>query len=303
MTKRTHAFFALFFSVFLIAFTQCAMADQSLNAVAAVVNNEIITQSELNNAVASAKQQLAASANPNALSDTQLRKMVLQQLIDEKLQLELAQRAKVTVTDAEVTQTIQHIAQGNGMTVTQLKDKLQQEGMSYSAYRKMIHKQLLVHHVQQGAVAHDVGEVTAQDKQKALAMYQSQMSMQQQQYHVIDILANTKQDAEQIMLQLKKGADIKTVAPNNTTDLGWQTSNTLPTLFLQQLSTMQKGDIAGPIQAPNGYHVIVLMGVHGQANNAPSDSQLQNIAYQMKFQQAVKKWLKSLRKTAYIKIN
>src|SRR3990167_3321266 len=119
----------------------------------------------------------------------------------------------------------------------------------------MIHKQILLHEVQQKAVAEKVGSVTQADLQKASAMYQSQVGAQKQ-YHIIDIVVPTKQQAQQIMMQLKNGTAIDKVAPKETTDLGWQTQNTLPTLFLQQLSSMKQDDIAGPIQAPNGYHVI-----------------------------------------------
>ena len=304
MTKRTHILLAFIFSLFVIAFTPFAIADESLNAVAAVVNNQIITQSELNGAVTKAKAQLAASANPNALNDAQLRKMVLQQLIDEKLQLQLAKKAGITVSNAEVSAAIAHLAQANGVTVAELKAKLAQAGMSFTAYQTMIHSQLIMHQLQQHAVSSQMSPVIQADLRKALLIYQSQMGAQSQaQYHVIDIVAPTKDQAQQIMMQLKKGANISTVAPKETTDLGWQTTSALPTLFVQQLSNMKQGDVAGPIKAPNGYHVIQLAGVQGQSTSKPTKAQLENIAQQIKFQEAVKKWLVNLRKTAYIKIN
>lgn len=306
MTKRTGLISAFIFGLWV---TCPIMADnqlptptasvQSLNAVAAVVNNEVITQTELDSAITEAKQQLAASANPQAINDSKLRNMVLQQLIDEKLQLEIAHRAKLSVTDAQVTQAIQHIAQANGLTLAQLKKNLEQHNVNYNDYRKMIHKQLLLHEVQQNAVGSEV-TVSAGDAQKALARYQSQVKSQQQ-FHLIDIVSDTKSDAEKIMVQLKNGADIQTISPNHTKDLGWQTANTLPEIFLQQLSGMQSGDIAGPIQAANGFHVIKLVDVRGQAVQ-PNKTQLQNMAYQMKFQEAAEHWVAQLRKTAYIKI-
>lgn len=307
MTKRTNVIFSLVFSM---VFTCCAIADtniptpspstEHLDAVAAVVNNQIITQSELNRAIVSAKQQIAGNPNSNAISDTQLRKMVLDQLIDEKLQLELAKRANITVSEADVTKAIQHIADGNGLSIVQLKEKLQQEGMNYMAYRKLIHKQLIIHQVEQNAVGSSLN-LTEEDKQAALTEYQSEMNAQQQ-FHIIDILADTKNDAEKIIAQLRKGADIDSVAPNQTSDLGWRSAGALPSLFLQQLTNMKPGDIAGPIQAPNGFHVIKLVAMHGETNQ-PTQQQLQNMAYQMKFQKAVATWVKKLRETAYIKIN
>lgn len=305
MTKRTLVLFALIFSVFFISASiaantnLAAASSENLDRVVAVVNSSVITRNELDAAMTQASKQLAASANPNAVSDTKLKQLVLQQLIDEKLQLELAERAKITISDKQVTQAIQRIAQGYQLTLPQLKEKLQQEGMSYTAYRKMIHKQLLVHQVQQSAIGNKV-TVTPADVDAVLAQYQAQ-SKNQQAFNVIDIVVDTKQHAEQIIGQLKNGADINTVAPNNTKDLGWKTAETLPSLFLQQLESMQTGDVAGPIQAPNGFHVIKLMGMHGNGTT-PTQAQLKNMAYQMQFQKAVEEWMKTIRKTAYVKI-
>src|SRR3990167_4747348 len=148
------------------------------------------------------------------------------------------------------------------MTLAQLKAELAQRHLSYTAYEKMIHDQMLMRQVEQSAVGNQV-RLAPEDTQNALAQYQAQIK-NQQSFHVIDIVKNTQAQAEKVMGELKNGADIKSVAPNSTTDLGWQTSNTLPSIFLQQLSNMQTGDVAGPIQAPNGYHVIKLVGVQGQ---------------------------------------
>jgi peptidyl-prolyl cis-trans isomerase SurA len=296
MMKRVNVILALIFSVF---FMQLAIASQPLNSVVAVVNSEVITQSDLNHGMAMAQKQLAAS-NAN-ISQTKLRHMVLQQLIDEKLILQIAKQTHITVSDAQVTQAIQHIAAANHATVAQLQSAIQQQGMNFNAYRKMIHKQILIHQVQVNAVGPHV-KITAQDKQKALQAYQS-ATQPQQQFHVIDILASTQTDAQKIMAQLKKGANVNTVAPKNTTDLGWQTVNTLPNIFVQRLSTMKTGDVAGPIQAPNGFHVIQLAGVRGQATSTPNKAQIQNMAYQLALQRAVKKWMVQLRKTAYIQMS
>lgn len=302
--KRLPLIFSLLFAGFVastLLSTPAFAEAQSLNGVVAIVNNSVITQTEFNTALDAAKHQLAASQTPNAIDDSKLKKMVLQQLIDEKLQLELAERAKLTVTDAQVTAAIKHIADGNHLTVAQLQQALQQQGMSYPAYRKMIHKQLLLHQVQEGAVASQI-HISDADLQDARAQLKAQMGAQQQAYHVIDIVEPTKEAAQKIAVELKDGKKLNDIAPKNATDLGWQTANTLPTLFVNQISKMQTGDIAGPIEAPNGFHVLQLIGVHGPSSTPPTKQQLQNIAYQIQSQKAVAKWMKEVRKTAYIKI-
>src|SRR3990167_10055217 len=89
------AFFGLFFASIATAapLPIPTSSTQNLNSVVAIVNHEVITQTQLNKAVAAAKQQLAASQNPEAIDDVKLRKMVLNQLIDEKLIMQVAKRA------------------------------------------------------------------------------------------------------------------------------------------------------------------------------------------------------------------
>ena len=296
------AIFIVVFGIFVLLAAPVSLADvESLNSVIAVVNKDIITQAELNAAEAQAKQQLAASANPNALSDNKIRQLVLQQLIDQKLQLEMAKNANLTVSDAQTNQAIQHIAKQNNISVSELKNKLEQQGVKFSAYQKLIHDQMLVHQVLQNAVGAKV-HVTDADIEAARQAYQSEMASQQQGFHIIDIVAPTKDEATKIAAQLKNGVNIDTAAPNQSNDLGWRTAATLPTLFLDQLKNMKTGDISAPIEAPNGYHILKLVGTQG-SSAAPTKEQLQSVAYQMQFQKAVAKWMKEMRKTAYIKIN
>lgn len=286
--------------IFILLSISSTFADtENLNSVVAIVNKDVITQAELTAAEAEAKQQLAASANPNTISDKKLRDMVLQQLIDQKLQLELAKNADIAVSETQVDQAIAHIAKQNNLSVSDLKNKLQEQGVQLSAYKKLIHDQLLVHQVQQSAIGSKV-HITPADLEAAKKVYQSQMSTQES-FHIIDILTDTKTDAEKMAAQLKNGMSIDQAAPNQNKDLGWRTAATLPTLFLDQLNTMQTGDISAPIQAPNGYHILKLMGVQG-GTYAPTIAQLQNIAYQMQSQKAVEDWMKEIRKTAYIKV-
>ena len=288
------------FSIFVLCAASCTFAaGETLNSVVAIVNQDVVTQSELNAAVAQAQEQLAAAGNPTNISDDQLRTMALQQLIDQKLQLELAKQAKISVTNAQVNQAISHIAEQNHFSVTELKNQLAQRGVQFSTYHQLIHDQLLIHLLQQKAVASKI-HITQTDIDSARKLYQSQINAQQE-FHIIDIRTDTLDSANQIVAQLKKGEAIETAAANQSHDMGWQTAATLPALFLNQLQTMKAGDISEPIQAPNGYHILKLVESRGQSIT-PTKTQLQNIAYQMQFQKAVASWLKELRETAYIKI-
>src|SRR3989344_4858354 len=106
-----------------------APTHQTLNSVVAIVNNDVITQDAFDVALAQAKIQFAA--DKEALDETRLKQMVMQQLINQKLQLQIAERAHITVSDKKVSQAIASIAIASHLTVAQLKTKLAKEKISY----------------------------------------------------------------------------------------------------------------------------------------------------------------------------
>lgn len=276
---------------------------QNLDGIAAVVNDDVITQSELSAAIERIKKQMIASGAKD-INNAELKNNVLQQLINQKLLMQLAKRANISVDDKQVDQAIAHIAKANHLSVKQLEGKLKSQGMSLAEYKKEIKKQITLHQVQMSAVSQDI-QVTDEDVAKFLKKYKDKVA-QAKQYHVLDLhidasTADKKalSKAKQLMVSWKKGK----LSSSNITDLGWQSAKTLPTIFLDQLAHMKKGDIAGPIAAPNGFHIIKLVGTKSHApSKMPSDAQIKNMIFQQKSQKAVEKWLKKIRKSAYIKI-
>lgn len=290
---------------------------QSLDQVVAIANSEPITSTELNAAIQRAKGALMQSNTP-VPDAAALRKQVLDQLISEKLQLQIAKQAKINVTNAEVTKAIANIAQHNHMTVTELKGKIVQTGMSYQQYRQEIKVQMTLARVQQAVV----GKITISKEDLAKFKQKLQNSNQgNRSYHLADILIaipdsptteqlrNAQSRANAVVTKLKHGADFKHLATLESSgpdalkggDLGWQTTAELPDIFVKSLTNAKTGEIIGPLQAPNGFHILKVYGV----KNVPvkmNQTQLRNALYQQKFQQALQKWLKQLRATAYVKI-
>lgn len=275
--------------------TTAFAAPQPLDKIVAIVNQGVITQSELSSATRNAKSQLPPT-QANQISDEQLKQMVLKQLIQKKLLMQMAKRANITVTDRAVNKAISNIAKQNHITLKALKEKLTAHGLSFDQYKKDIKNQMIVHQVQMAAVGKTV-QVTDADMQAALKKYKAQVAAQTR-YHVLDVVlpnAN-KAQAQKMLSNWKKGH-----TPSNVTDLGWKTDAGLPTVFLNQLHSMKTGDIRGPIQAPNGLHLIKLAGVHGRLP-MPNKKELQSMVYQMQLQKAAIKWMKNLRKSAYVKV-
>ncbi len=292
---------------------------QQVNAIAAIVNKNVITAYQVQQAINNVKKHMRES-HITPPSDSIIRENIIKQLVNEELQLQMADRAGIKITDAELTAAIANIAKSNRLTVKQLTAKINQQGESFSQFRTEIRKQMLISKVQHEAVASKVNITDAQ-VDKALA---NSLSLQQLQksYHIADIvvgipdnadktqLANAKNRAKDIYKKLKSGGNFSKLAklesnnvsgPNNG-DLGWKPGSEVPDLFMSKITHMKTGDISKPIQAGNGFHILKLLGVK-QGGRHVTRQQIKLQLQEKSFHKAVEKWVNGLRKSAYIKVN
>lgn len=311
-----------FLGIEVLAATPSTSIIQPLDRIVAVVNNDIIMQSSLNWQVAIIKQQLQM-AHQSIPSNSQLRQKVLNQMIDEKLVLQAAAKAKITVTENQLDKAISNIAAQNHLTLDQLKQQLAKQGMNYSTYQKQIHQQLLISRIEQQILGNTIHVSNAEIK---AAMKRIPVSQTIPEYHLQALLvpvSNTatpaqvqtaKKIANDIIQQLQQGADVANVAATTATateplqggDMGWKQLSQLPPTIGTELAAAIPGSIVGPLQTANGFYIIKVVATRIAKISQPpviqsKDMVQQNLYYQ-KLQQAVPHWVKQLRKTAYIKI-
>lgn len=298
-----------------------SFAAQSLDTMVAVVNDDVITTSELNEAVGIMKSQIA-SQNISAPADSVLKKQVLDQLINKKLQLQLAKQAGVDITDAEMNKAVGMIAKQNNISVDTLYEKLKQEGMSTTEYRSELHDQLLVQKLQQQEVA---SKITISPQEVATFMnshaWQTNSS---HEYRIEDILipvadsptpddlSAAKKRAVALLAKLKSGTDFHSVAQSESGnknalqggDLGWRQLPEIPTAFTTEVSHMRKDEVAGPIQTPNGFHLIKLADIRSLSNDKQvlNRKAVENQLLQQKFEEAMVSWVSKLRSQAFVNI-
>ena len=280
--------------------TPNATQMKPLNGIAAIVNDDIITQSQFNHAMMAARQQLTQSNIP-VPDATTLKKQVMDQLIYQHLQLQIAKRNNIEATNKQINAAMARIAEQNKIPVTELKTKLAQEGISYHTFRSQISKQIIISQLQHQAVSN----ITVNKKDIAAFREQHKTELSPMQYHVANLLVPSKTKAKQLMEKLRtNGHHFDQLMQNypGSGDLGWRNLNDLPTLFSDAIKKTKPGAVAGPLHAANGYHIIKLLGTRNKGGG-PTDAQVQNILMQQKFQKALQKWLQQLRRSAYIHIN
>lgn len=276
--KKIFPFIILFSSVFS---STPLYAIESLDRIVAVVNNSAITQQQLSEHIEMSRQQSLAENRPIPDAAT-FRKQVLNEMIDNELQLQLAVTAGLKISETALDKTIMSIAQRNGITLEQLHQKLQQENIPYAKYRQQIREQLMMSRLQQDEVA---AKITVTDQEiKDMLMHMPKPTPQKAAYHVEDLLipfpanpsvaevTRLKATALSLLQQAKSGASFQELIEKNTKqfnppltggDLGWRPLNDLPDIFQIPVQKLKPSEIIGPIQADNGFHLVRLLEMQG----------------------------------------
>lgn len=307
--------------VFLLVFTALLSANtfatttpndkgpvKPINRIIAVVNQDIITETQLDNAVQIARKQFEQQGI-KLPSAEKFRAKILDGLILQKLQLQIAKQNNITASEDAINQAIAQIAKQNNTDVNGLKQKLQADDISFADFRQQISDQLIIRTLQQQAIVNSLKISRAE-----VSAYQSKLEDENEinDYHIVDYLIPLPADpttaqkhaakmrAELIIKELQQNKSI-TDSSVKINDMGYKSLNDLPDLFSVPIAKMGKGNVSAPILAGNGYHVLKLVNIKKEKKEI-STQQAQQMLFQDKFRKALKKWLDNLRKHAYVKI-
>jgi peptidyl-prolyl cis-trans isomerase SurA len=315
--KKALSLCLLFLSSTLFCLTSYAKtSEQSLDQIVAIINDDVITKSELNHAISTTKMQLEQAQTATPPEDI-FHKQVMDQLINRKLQLQMAKQSGIQIPDAELENTISRIAKQNNMSISMLYDRLTKEGMSIDEYRSEMRDQMTLQKLQQQEV---VGKISVSPQEITNFMHSKIWQTNgQKEYHLEDILVPlsdtpssqevvaTKKQAEAVIVKLNQGQSLRDVAKAESrnklesNDLGWRKLPEIPSAFGDQVARMQTKEIAGPIQTSNGFHIIRLVAARNIGTQAaPDRKQVEELLLQRKFEEAVQNWVSKLRNQAFI---
>ena len=272
-------------SLILLASLLAALSVQSavlpVDRIIAVVNDDVIMESELETRLRTIKGQLEQRNTPLPPEAT-LRKQVLERLVLSRLQLQAAERTGVRISDQRLNASIARIAKQNNMSIAQFRSTLERDGFNFNVFREDIRREMIISRLLQRAVKQRIS-VTDQEVANFLATNKTQSSSANE-YRLSHILIQVPEaaSAEQVnaaqrkadatIAKLRAGADFSQVAAASSAgqqafkggDLGWRKVAQLPSLFADVVATMNKGDIGDPIRSPSGFHIIQLADVRGQ---------------------------------------
>lgn len=278
MTKRFPVLLASLLAVSSVSAPLQVLAQeaQPLDRIAAVVDEDVILQSELQRAIANIKAQYAGRENQLPPEDV-LSRQVLERLVLVKLQVARAQGSGIRVSDQELNQAMNAIAQQNGSDLDALRQRLAHDGIDFNDFRASVRDEITVQRLRQSfaqsRISVSEGEVDAALKQQATVG---------NQYHLAHILIALPDgsNADQIATGQKKAEGVKALldkgeldfnaaavrysdSPNALEggDLGWRSLDEIPQAFAQLMEKMKPGEVVGPIRGPSGFQLLKLVEV------------------------------------------
>jgi peptidyl-prolyl cis-trans isomerase SurA len=276
MNKKALLGLIAFCSAFSISLnTQAAPVE--IDRIAAIVDDSIIMHSELEARMDSVKRQMGGQIPPDSL----LLPQVLERLILENIQLQMAERGGVQVSDQQLTDTVKRIAKQNSMTIEQFSKALEKDGLSYREAVEQIRTEMIISRVQKFQVNNRV-QISQQDIDYFLASKAGQMAAEAE-YRLAHILVSipsqasadeikkAQNTANTIVADIRGGKDFtqQAIAKSNGRnalkggDLGWRKQAQLPSLFADAVSELTVGEVSSPIKSASGFHIIQIADKRG----------------------------------------
>jgi len=265
--------------------TAPAQQRKTIDAVAVVVNSNVITQNELTDKLRVTEAQLKAQGTPLPAHDV-LEKQMLERMIGDMLQLQFAAESGIRVDDSQLDVALSRVAEQNKFaSLAEFRARLEKDGIDYDKYREEVRNEMIFTRVREREIESKLsisdGEVDA------YLANQSKMGANKEEFHLAHILVVVPEQASADKIkaslaradlaykQLQSGADFAQVAAGISDakdalkggDLGWRASDRLPPAFLDVLHKLKPGENTEVMRSASGFHILKLL--EKRSANAP----------------------------------
>jgi peptidyl-prolyl cis-trans isomerase SurA len=252
-----------------------------VDRIVAVVNDEVITQNDLNERVNMVVRQLQRQGGQLPPADA-LSRQILERMINDLLQVQLAKETGIKIDDPTLDRTIARIAQENNMALPDFRLALEKDGIKYPRFREDIRSEILLARLREREVENSIvvtdaeveTEIAREAREKTgdtefnlahiLVLVPPQASPEQ--------IEQRRRKAVQALAELRRGTNFAQVAAQYSDapdalqggSLGWRAAGRLPSLFLETIERLQPGDVSDLLKSPNGFHVVKLLEKRGK---------------------------------------
>ena len=251
-----------------------------LDRVAAIVNDDIVLQSELNQRTAAIYVNIQESGTQPPAKEV-LKKQVLERLISERIQLNIGYNAGVRISENEIDKTMARLAAGSNLSMQDYLASANASGTSIKDLRQEIANEMIMMQVQQGSVMRGI-HISEQELNNFLNSEEGklmnspdimlgQILISVPSSATVSDIAAAQKKLDEIIVQISQGADFKQLAIANSDDqsaleggdLGWRKQAQLPSLFTDALEGLEPGEISNPVRSGAGFHLLKLYDQKG----------------------------------------
>ena len=251
-----------------------------LDRVSVIVDQGVVLESEIAALVKEVKRNAEAN-NQELPSDRALRTQAIERLITKNLQLQMAERMGIQISDPQLEQTIGNIAANQNASMEQLRTQLAAEGIAYDDYREDIREEIIMGEVRRANVRRRV-YITPQEIDTLMGLIEQQ-GAEQAEYRLGHILIGfpadptdediqaSRERAEKVISLLESGSDFTKIAIASSSgnealeggDMGWLNINAMPTLFAEAVQNKEVDSLVGPIRSGAGFHILKVVDTRG----------------------------------------
>ena len=265
-----------------------------LDRIVAIVNEDVIMESELNNQLRISISQLRQEGRQEPTSSV-FKRQVLNNLILTRIQLQLAARMGIKVTEDNLNRTISNIAAESRVSMEQFKEILKNDGYNYMQFRENIRNEIILTQLRKRQIENRIN-ITEKEidnflsNQNSEDLFESEIRLS----HILISLPNSATDEEisqtkkmalKVRDELLAGGDFSKIAATVSDggnaksggDLGWRKEKDIPTIFTEYIPNMKLGDISELIQSPSGFHIIKIAELKDMEKNIVEQTRARHI--------------------------
>jgi peptidyl-prolyl cis-trans isomerase SurA len=252
-----------------------------IDRIIAVVNDDVITQNDLSERMTIVKNNLQKQGTQLPSQDT-LTKQLLERMINDMVQLQLAKETGIKIDDAQLDKTIQRIAEENNVKLPEFRQLLEKDGVKWNRFREDIRQELMTTRLREREVESSIVVTESEiDNQLAQEARETNSDQEFRLAHILVVVpeqANAAQietrrkRALQALGELRKGADFAQISASFSDapdalqggNLGWRSSGRMPSIFVEAINALKPGEISDILRSPNGFHIIKLLEKRGR---------------------------------------
>jgi len=255
---------------------------QTVDAIVAVVNTDVITQQELAKRMSDVVQRMRAQ-NIELPPVAELQKQLLERMILERAETQLAKENGLSVDDVMLDRAISRIAEQNKLSMADFQKQLAQDKIPYASFREEIRQEMLLQRLREREVDNKIqiseSEVDnylaaeSSNKQTAQELDLAQILVRVPENASAEQIAQRAKRAEEALQQIKSGGNFAAVAAAYSDasdaltggDMGWRSQDRLPALFVEAVANLNPGQVSSILKSANGFHIVKLVNKRAAA--------------------------------------